>query len=99
MGEQATLKRAVTWLGGPWDGARTLVEPQIGEYAVAYDRHGERILGPKVQLYVTDPSFWMKERDRRVTVVHVFPIAWNETGGDIRWHSKNYRIIEVGAGR
>lgn len=101
MAEAAsTIKRAVIWLGGPWDGSKTLVTPGAMEFAVAYDQLGERIISPKVQNYVADPAYWLKERDRRVAKVHVFPITWrNSSCGDIHWHERNYRVIEAGSSR
>jgi hypothetical protein len=101
VGNAPKVMRAVTWLGGPYDGSRTLVEPDAVEYAVAYNKLGERIVGPKVQLYVSDPGYWLKERDRRVTVVHVFPVIYSPDASTpvICWHSKNFRVIEVGAER
>ena len=100
VGEVVTVKRAVTWLGGPYDGARTLVEPDAEEYAVAYDAQGERVTGPKVQNYVTDLAYWLKDRDRRIAEVRVFPISWTAGGhGEIHWHSRRYRVIEYGSQR
>jgi hypothetical protein len=92
-------KKAATWLGGPWDGKRVLVDSEVEEYAVVLDHSGDQVDYPRAQLYVHDPAYWLKER-RSVSVVKVYPVTWSDVyGARIRWHERNFRIIEVGSKR
>lgn len=77
------------WLGGPMDGQRTPIRPDATEYAVAFNHQGVVLDHPKVQRYVDDPSYWLKDTRPNVALVRVYAVDRVAVGKDsklvIRW--------------
>ena len=62
------------------DGRKVPVSTRTTEYAVAFDDRGHPIDHPRVQRYVNDPSYWMKDTIPGVMMVRIYPVAamtWN----------------------
>jgi hypothetical protein len=97
MGVEATSRVVAEWLGGPFDGKRVPLESEAEEYALAFDASNQVIDHPRVQRYVSDPAYWLKDRSSRLWMVRIYPVdpALNRRPV-IRWHERNYRIVEAG---
>lgn len=67
------------------DGLRVPVPESSDEYAVAFDVLGRVLTHPKVQRYVDDPSYWLKDTKPNVAKVRLYDVGRLDGKLVIQW--------------
>jgi len=62
------------------------IQETTNEYALAFDSIGRILDHPRVQRYVSDPSYWLKDTKPNVAFVRVYCVDRDDHGHlVIRW--------------